>query len=321
MDIGRALDLELVGLGEAGEGRPAVERLDHRRGLGRKRLGDLFLAPVAFDAVLDLVEAAIMGRLDLGHLEPDEAAVWASRPAASSTPTSVGKQCAQQFGLVVETLDRRVGAVAALGVDRGNRARLEPDRLGRLGQRLPGRPRVLDLVVNAADVVRGAIDRDFLLQPLGDLLERLDARRRHLGGAQDHRAELAFDDVADRAGREREGGVRDRLVENPRARDVAEVDVLVGEVARLGDVVEARAGLDLGASASPPPPRRGNDLLDLPILRRREALCPSPCHRARLRIRVRRPRPAWRGVGRRDQRARRARDIPAPDSSPCASSK
>ena len=95
-------------------------------------------------------------------------------------------------------------------------------------------------------VVSGAADGDFLLQVGGDLFIRLEVGRRNFAHAQDHRTELALHDVADGAGGQSETRIRHRLVENGGARDFAKIDILVGQIIGLGDLVEARAGLDLG---------------------------------------------------------------------------
>ena len=95
---------------------------------------------------------------------------------------------------------------------------------------------------------------------------------RRLDGADlDQRhAELALHRLADLAGRQREGRVRDRGIENARFGDEAEIDVGRGEIALLGDVVERRSRGDAAARGLGFLHVREDDLRDLALLGRAE---------------------------------------------------
>ena len=127
---------------------------------------------------------------------------------------------------------------------------------------------VFHLVAQFGDLGARALDRDLLFQIGGAArIGRLDAGL-DLADLDQRDAEPALHRLADLAGRQREGGVRDRRIDNRRFRDRAEVDVGRGEPALLGQIVERHSGCDAAAR------RRGffrvrkHDLRHLALLRR-----------------------------------------------------
>ena len=176
----------------------------------------------------------------------------------------------EQLGLIGQ-VERGAFVVPALGVDRGDRARLEADGLGRFGERLARDARVLDLVVHGLHLAGDALGRDLLFQRVLDLVEGLRAARRDADDPHDRRTELALDDLADAVLRQRERGVGDRLIEHRRLGGLAEIDVGSAQIARLDDVVEARSRLDLRLRVVGRGLVGEDDLLQLALLRRGEA--------------------------------------------------
>ena len=139
MDVGRAFRLELVRLGEARQRRAAIELLHHIGGLGRQRLGDLVVLPLLDDLILHFIEAAIPGRFDLGHFEPDKAAILGGERRIVDADIG-GEDRAQQSRLFIQPFDGRAILVETVGVDGGNGALLKADGFGRLAQRLARTP-------------------------------------------------------------------------------------------------------------------------------------------------------------------------------------
>ena len=127
--------------------------LDEFVGLGGQRLLLGLLAHRGFDRVLDLVEALLARRFDVGDLEPDIAAV-ARRHRLVVDADVGGESGLQQIGSAGKLGDGLAGLVASSVVDRLDVARLEPRGGGGFGERLAGGALILDRVMQAADFGR-----------------------------------------------------------------------------------------------------------------------------------------------------------------------
>ena len=98
--------------------------------------------------------------------------------------------------------------------------------------------------------VGGALVGDLLLDLVLGLVEGLHHLRLDRGDPHDRRPELALDHAADRVGGEREGRVGDLGVDDPLARDQAEVDVRRLDLALGDEVVEGLAAGERGGGLS-----------------------------------------------------------------------
>ena len=144
-----------------------ADLLDEIVRLAGQRLVDLLGPPLLLDLGLRLLEREVVRRIDLGDLEPDEAAVLGVE--RRFVQPDVGREGgAQQFGLVRQ-VDRRALGVTARGVDRGDRLPGQAHRLGGFEEGFARHPQVLDLVVQGLDLVAGAGGGDLPLHLVGDL--------------------------------------------------------------------------------------------------------------------------------------------------------
>src|SRR5205807_5027761 len=123
--------------------------------------------------------------------------------------------------------------IAALAVDRLDRAGGEPELLRHFGQPQAGGTLVLDLVVAGGKIAPRLLGRDRLFDLRGDLRERFDVLRLNLHNVNQHRAEHAFYRRAGLAFLHSERRVGNRLVDNAGLGHDAEVDIFLAQPALL----------------------------------------------------------------------------------------
>ena len=224
---------QLVGLGDLRERRSGLELVQDFGRLGLQARRDLLLAPARLDLLLDLVERAIARRGDAGDLEPHIAAIELQRIALGA---DFGGKCRRQQPLRIGHGDGQAGGRAPGPVDGLDRARRELERLGGFGQRLAVGAGVLDLVVELEDVGLGALERRARVLSSGatssngrtcsgSILRTCTSAvpKRPCTGALTSPSLSAKAASADRAVDDRRFGQR------------AEIDVLLGQAALLGD--------------------------------------------------------------------------------------
>ena len=129
---------------------------------------------------------------------------------------------------------------------------------------------VFHLVAQLGDLGARAFARNLLLELRGDaFIGWLDARL-DLADLDQGKAELALFRLAYLAGRQREGGVRNRRIDDRGFRDQAEVDVGWIEAALLGEILERQSGCDAVARRQGFFRVRKDDLRNLALFRRSE---------------------------------------------------
>ena len=265
----------------------------------------------ALDGVLDLVERALARRIDLGHVEPEIAAILGLQRRI--VDADVGGEH-RRAAAPCPADRRRRRSVEPLRVHRRDRARLQADALAASVSDLPETraSSILSCNVCTSPAARSVAISFFSVSSTSSKLARSRRDRDH---AQDRRSELSLDtSLTPPSGKAKAASAIARI-EHAGLGRLAEVDVRRLELARLDDVVESGAGLDLGLGLGRFRLVGEDDLLQFALFGDDEAGV-ADLVVERLGVLVRH----FRGLGERGRRRPgewRSRDIRAPGSSPC----